>query len=62
MGKGCSHEKPIQRTAGKPSASEKKIKDGKNSGCLACRSRESSNLSYSVKVVLPVGYERGATG
>jgi len=62
MGKGCNYEIPIQRTVGKPSVSEKKIKDGENSGCLACRSRESSNLSHSGKVILPVGYERRATG
>ena len=53
---------PIQRTVGKPSASEKKIRNRENSGCLACRSRESSNLSHSGKVILSVGYERRATG
>ena len=62
MEKGCNYEIPIQRTAGKPSASEKKIRNGENSGCLACRSRESSNLSYSVKLILPMAYERRATG
>lgn len=62
MEKRCNYEIPIQRTAGKPSASGKKIRNGESSGCLACRSCESSNLSHSGKVILPVGYERRATG
>ena len=61
MERGCNYEMPIQRTVGKPSESEKKIRNGENSGCLACRSCESSNLFYSVKVILPVVYEREVT-
>ena len=62
MEKGCNHEMPIQRTVGKSSASEKKIRNGENSGCLACRSCESSNLSHTGKEILPVGCVRRATG